>query len=44
MNRFVKIPLRILLYLFLLAMLVFALFPVVYILLSSFKTNAEIIP
>ena len=43
MNKFIKIPLRILLYLFLTFMLVFALFPVVYILLSSFKTNAEIL-
>ena len=43
MNKAIKIPLRSLLYLFLLIMLVFALFPVVYILLSSFKTNSEIL-
>ncbi len=43
MQRYLKIPLRALLYLFLLVMLFFALFPVVYILLSSFKTNAEIL-
>ncbi len=43
MSKALRIPLRCLLYLFLIFMLLFALFPVVYILLSSFKTNAEIL-
>ncbi len=43
MSKAIHIVLRALLYLFLLIMLVFALFPVVYILLSSFKTNSEIL-
>ena len=34
---------RVLIYSFLLIVLVFAVFPVIYILLSSFKTNAEIL-
>ncbi len=34
---------RVLIYAFLLIVLVFAVFPVIYILLSSFKTNAEIL-
>ncbi|MFA6505732.1 MAG: carbohydrate ABC transporter permease, partial [Treponemataceae bacterium] len=36
-------PIQIPIYLFLIVMVIIALFPVVYILLSSFKTNQEII-
>ncbi len=43
MKKTLKILLRIVLYLFLTVILVFGLFPVVYILLSSFKTNSEIL-
>ena len=43
MDKAIKTALRVLLYLFLTIMLIFALFPVVYILLSSFKPNADIL-
>ena len=43
MSTVLKSTLRTLMYLFLLIVLLFALFPVVYILLSSFKTNADIL-
>ncbi len=43
MQKVSIVLLRVLMYTFLSVMLVFALFPVVYILLSSFKTNADIL-
>ena len=43
MHKTIKITSRVLIYAFLLTILAFAVFPVIYILLSSFKTNSEIL-